>query len=147
MKRHKIQHQIMSHAQVGRSTICYWGSACACCCFGHVWLCEMLWTVAHQAPLSMGFPRQEYWSGLPFPALGFIYYKVGPKVRVFHNILGNPNEFSGQPVYFQELTHAIHKMTWTSWEFHPSLAWHHFSQELTASHLVPLSYRTAVCKK
>ena len=25
-----------------------------------------LWTVAHQAPLSMGFPRQEYWSGLPF---------------------------------------------------------------------------------
>ena len=25
------------------------------------------WTVAPQAPLSMGFPRQEYWSGLPFP--------------------------------------------------------------------------------
>ena len=24
------------------------------------------WTVAHKAPLSMGFPRQEYWSGLPF---------------------------------------------------------------------------------
>ena len=28
------------------------------------------WTVAHQAPLSMGFPRQEYWSGLPFPSPG-----------------------------------------------------------------------------
>ena len=28
------------------------------------------WTVAHQAPLAMGFPRQEYWSGLPFPAPG-----------------------------------------------------------------------------
>ena len=28
------------------------------------------WTVACQAPLSMGFPRQEYWSGLPFPSLG-----------------------------------------------------------------------------
>ena len=26
-------------------------------------------TVAHQAPLSMGFPRQKYWSGLPFPSL------------------------------------------------------------------------------
>ena len=25
------------------------------------------WIVAHQAPLSTGFPRQEYWSGLPFP--------------------------------------------------------------------------------
>ena len=28
------------------------------------------WTVAHQAPLSMEFPRQEYWSGLPFPSPG-----------------------------------------------------------------------------
>ena len=32
----------------------------------HVWLFETLWTVAHQAPLSMGFSRQEYRSGLPF---------------------------------------------------------------------------------
>ena len=29
-----------------------------------------LWAVAHQAPLSMGFPRQVYWSGLPFPSPG-----------------------------------------------------------------------------
>ena len=29
-----------------------------------------LWTVAHQAPLSMGFPRQEHWSRLPFPPPG-----------------------------------------------------------------------------
>ena len=29
-----------------------------------------LWTVAHQAPLSIGFSRQEYWSGLPFPSPG-----------------------------------------------------------------------------
>ena len=28
------------------------------------------WTAARQAPLSMGFPRQGYWSGLPFPSLG-----------------------------------------------------------------------------
>ena len=28
------------------------------------------WTVAHQAPLSMGISRQEYWSGLPFPSPG-----------------------------------------------------------------------------
>ena len=27
------------------------------------------WTVAHKAPLSMEFPRQKYWSGLPFPSL------------------------------------------------------------------------------
>ena len=30
----------------------------------------MLWTVAHQAPPSMEFSRQEYWSGLPFPSPG-----------------------------------------------------------------------------
>ena len=34
----------------------------------HVWLLATLWTAAHQALLSMGFSRQEYWSGLPFPA-------------------------------------------------------------------------------
>ena len=36
--------------------------------FSHVWLFATLWPIARQAPLSMGFPRQEYWSGLPFPS-------------------------------------------------------------------------------
>ena len=35
-----------------------------------VWLFVAPWTVAHQAPRSMGFSRQEYWSGLPFPTSG-----------------------------------------------------------------------------
>ena len=35
-------------------------------------LCDP-WTVVHQAPLSMGFPRQEYWSGLPFPSPGIFH--------------------------------------------------------------------------
>ena len=38
--------------------------------FSHVQLFETLWTVAHQASLSMGFARQEHWSGLPFPSPG-----------------------------------------------------------------------------
>ena len=39
--------------------------------FSHVWLSVTPWTVVHQAPLSMGFSRQEYWSGLPiFPIQG-----------------------------------------------------------------------------
>ena len=33
-----------------------------------VWLFETLWTVAHQAPPSMGFSGQEYWSGVPLPS-------------------------------------------------------------------------------
>ena len=36
----------------------------------HVRFCAIPWTGAHQAPLSMGFSRQEYWSGLPFPTSG-----------------------------------------------------------------------------
>ena len=65
------------------------------------------WTVAGQAPLSMGFSRQEYWSGLPFPSPLFVwgFYKIltspaklkiryaekfGPKHTVFnHNLFKN----------------------------------------------------------
>ena len=36
----------------------------------HVQLYENQWTVAYQAPLSLGIPRQEYWSGLPIPHTG-----------------------------------------------------------------------------
>ena len=36
----------------------------------HVQLFVTPWTAARQAPLSMGFPRQENWSGLPFPSPG-----------------------------------------------------------------------------
>ena len=36
----------------------------------HVRLFASPWTVAYQASLSMGFSRQEYWSGLPFPSPG-----------------------------------------------------------------------------
>ena len=38
--------------------------------FSRVQLFTTLWTVAHQAPLSMGFSRQEYWNGLPCPPPG-----------------------------------------------------------------------------
>ena len=38
--------------------------------FSHVWLFANSWIVAYQAPLSMEFSRQEYWSGLPFPSPG-----------------------------------------------------------------------------
>ena len=40
------------------------------CMFIHVQLFATPWTVACQAPLSLGFPRQEYWSRLPFPSPG-----------------------------------------------------------------------------
>ena len=42
--------------------------------FSHVQLFVTLWIVACQAPLSMGFSRQEYWSGLPCPLPGDLPY-------------------------------------------------------------------------
>ena len=39
-------------------------------CFSRVQLFAIPWTVTLQAPLSMGFSRQEYWSGVPFPLPG-----------------------------------------------------------------------------
>ena len=43
---------------------------CVCVCaesLSHIQFFATPWTVAFQAPLSMGCPRKEYWSGLPFP--------------------------------------------------------------------------------
>ena len=40
------------------------------CSVAHLRLFATPWTVAHQAPLFMGFPRQEYWGGFPFPSSG-----------------------------------------------------------------------------
>ena len=44
--------------------------------FHLVWLLVTLWTVAHQAPLPMGFSRHEYWSGLPCPTPGDLPHPV-----------------------------------------------------------------------
>ena len=52
------------HLQVQYMYACMW------CMLSCVWFFETPWVVAHQVPLSMGFPRQKYWSGLPFPTLG-----------------------------------------------------------------------------
>ena len=43
---------------------------CVLCRSDSVWRSVTPWAVAHQAPLSMEFPRQEYWNGLPFPSPG-----------------------------------------------------------------------------
>ena len=43
--------------------------------FSHVWLFATPWTAAYQAPLSMGFSRQEYWSGVPLPSGWTFHWK------------------------------------------------------------------------
>ena len=60
------------------------------------------WTVARQAPLSMGFPRQEYWSGLLFPPPGDLPYPMikpgflmSPTSRAGSSPLGKTLTFPG----------------------------------------------------
>ena len=53
----------------------------AVCVTQSCWLFVTPWTVALQAPLSMEFSRQEYWSGLPFPTLGEYKIKSFKKVK------------------------------------------------------------------
>ena len=55
------------------------------------------WTVAHQAPLSMGFSRQEYWSGLPFPSPGdFLDPGINPGTPALQ-VDSLPSEPPGKP--------------------------------------------------
>ena len=57
------------HFGVGCFLVC----VCVCACAKLLQPCSSLqtpWTIAHQAPLSMGFSRQEHWSGLPCPPPG-----------------------------------------------------------------------------
>ena len=57
-------------------------------CFSHVWLCDS--GLAHQAPLSVEFSKQEYWSGLPFPPPGDL-----PDPRIESMALMSPTLASG----------------------------------------------------
>ena len=57
------------------------------------------WTVACQAPLSMGFSRQEYWSGLPFPSPGiFLTQESNPGLLNCRQILYQLS-YEGSPPY------------------------------------------------
>ena len=65
------------------------------------------YNVAHQALLSMGFSRQEYWSGLPFPSPGdFPDPGIKPKSPALQAD-SLPSEPPGKPVYF----HPVQKLT------------------------------------
>ena len=60
------EHRVLATGPPGKSLIL------SVCVLSHIHFFATPWTVAHQAPLSVGFSRQEYWSGLPFPSPGDI---------------------------------------------------------------------------
>ena len=75
-----------------------------CLWLGRVQLFATPWTVAHQAPLSMGFSRQEYWSGLPFPSPGDL---PNPGIEPWSPALqmdSLPSEPPGKPISKENLS-------------------------------------------
>ena len=58
------------HGAQGASNLGTLMYTCRLRSFSRVQLFVIPWTAARQAPLSLGFSRQEYWNGLPFPPLG-----------------------------------------------------------------------------
>ena len=70
------------------------------CVLSWVELFETPWTVAHQAPLPMGFPRQEYQSGLPFLPQG-IFPTKGSNLHLLHwQVDSLPLSHQGSPPFF-----------------------------------------------
>ena len=63
------------------------------------------WTIACQAPLSMGFPRQECWSGLPFPAPGHLP-GLQTKTETLCQALG-PSLSVNDPIWLQQQVYGV----------------------------------------
>ena len=83
------------------------------CVLSHVQLFETLWTVAHQAPLSMGFSNQEYWSGLPCSSPGDLSNPgTEPRSLVFQAD-SLPSEPPGK--LREQVTYAEHKAQNLQW--------------------------------
>ena len=58
----------MCHCNSMPSFLLFFNGMLLLCCFSRVQLCATPQTAAHQTPPSLGFSRQEHWSGLPFPS-------------------------------------------------------------------------------
>ena len=85
-----VSNSVRPHRRQPTRLLCPWdspgkntGVGCHACMHAKLLqLCASLWTAAYQAPLSMGFSRQEYWRGLPFPSPRHLLYTTS-----FHALL------------------------------------------------------------
>ena len=68
--KNKVLYSRKHFLKEGFGTFFFCKGLCMLSHFSHIQLFVTLWTVARQAPLPMGFSRQEYWSGLPFLSPG-----------------------------------------------------------------------------
>ena len=106
--------------------------ACVLSCFSHIWLFATPWTVDHQVPLSSGFSRQEYWSGLPFPSPGDL---PDPWIKPSSPALQADSLLSESPGKLQKissvLVHSVMSNSATPWYSPPGSSFHGIFQART----------------
>ena len=78
-----LQARTLQWVAISFSNACKWKVKVKL--LSHVWLLMTPWSIAHQAPLSMGFSRQEYWSGVPLPSPPLLMTALSHRLHI--NIL------------------------------------------------------------
>ena len=109
--------------------------ACMLRRFNHIWLFVIAWTVAHQAPLSMGFSRHEYWNGLSCPPPGASFWLRDQTLLLASPALGGgfqpphplsspsppaPNPFQHQGLF--QWINSSHEVATKYWSFSFSIS-------------------------
>ena len=109
-------------------------SACMISYYSHVQLLATRWTVDPQDPLSMGFSRQRYWSGLPFPSLGDL-----PNPGIEPESLRSP-ALAGR-FFITSATWMMRKSKWAWWSGKPPGAMEKAICQLLGSSLSPRGHK------
>ena len=94
-----LQARTLEWVAVSFSNACKWKVKVKS--LSRVWLLATPWTAAHQAPPSVGFSRQEYWSGLPLPSPFYTFWDLICVQGLFHSLILNRLDswdFTGDPV-------------------------------------------------
>ena len=102
-----------------------WSKSLSC-----VWLFVTPWTVAHEFPLSMGFSRQEYWSGLPCPPPGNLPDPgIEPKSPALRTD-SLPSEPPGKPSFFLKVMIISFPSFFYDLGYKNRCAWSNFSSQV-----------------
>ena len=118
--------------------------ACMLCHFNHVQLFATLRTVDRQAPLSMGFSRQEYWSGLPCPSPGDLPTPGTEPRFLALQVDSLPSEPLGKPYKCRQQTKIVIS---SIYDFVPNKNHRYFHNHLVGGYILKWSLYSSLCQQ